>query len=143
MIKKFTASNFEGACNVDEDFIKYLNEMNTIVIKHDMIVVITSSYRKDANVKNAIVTPAKMSNHMIGYAIDCNLKNKKTGEYYNSKKMGDGTGADEIFLKEVDEKTELRWGQAFNVPDSVHLDYPLNKLNPVLWQQKYNKIHGV
>ncbi len=141
-IVKFTASNFEGICNVDEDFAPLLNQMNKIAIAHNFIVFVTSSFRRDDNVKGAIVTPAKMSNHMIGHAIDCNVKNKATGEYYNSKKMGDGTGPDELFLEDVDRNTDLRWGQAFNNPDSVHFDSALNIKKPALWHEKYKIIHS-
>ena len=139
----FTASNFEGECNVDEEFAPLLNQMNDIAIKHNMIVVITSSLRKDTNVIGAIVTPAQMSNHLIGHAIDCNVKSKLTGQYFNSHNMGDGTGADEIFLEDVDRNTDLRWGQAFNKPDSVHFDDGINIKRPVVWQQKFNSLHDI
>ena len=141
-LKNYIGSNFEGICLVDEEFIPLLKQMNEIAIKHDMIVVVTSSYRKDTVVKGAIVTPAKMSNHLIGHAIDCNVKNKKTGEYYNSKKMGDGTGDDEKFLEDVDRNTDLRWGQAFNNPDSVHFDDALNIKKPKTWQEKYTSLQS-
>ena len=139
----FKASNFEGECNVDKEFAPLLNQMNEVAVKHNMIVVITSSLRKDTNVRGAIVTPAQMSNHLIGHAIDCNVKSKTTGEYFNSKKMGDGTGADELFLEDVDRNTDLRWGQAFNKPDSVHFDDALNIKKPDVWRQKYNSLHNI
>jgi len=139
----FKASNFENECNVDEEFALLLNQMNDIAVKHNMVVVITSSLRKDTNVIGAIVTPAQMSNHLIGHAIDCNVKNKATGEFFNSKKMGDGAGADEIFLEDVDRNTDLRWGQAFNKPDSVHFDDALNIKKPNVWREKFNSLHGI
>ena len=107
-------------------------------------MIITSSFRKDTNVKGAIVPPAKKSNHLIGQAIDFNLKHKITGVYYNSIKLADDTGPDELFLTEVVKSIpNIRWGDAFKVKDSVHIDTALNLRNPVLWQEKYNKIHGV
>jgi hypothetical protein len=115
--------------------------MNAIALQHNMIVVITSSYRKDTNVTGAIVTPAHMSNHLIGHAIDCNVKSKITGQYFDSTKMGDGTDADELFLEDVDRNTDLRWGQAFNKPDSVHFDDAINIKRPIVWQQKFNSVH--
>jgi hypothetical protein len=142
-IVNFKASNFEGECNVDEEFVPLLNQMNAIAIQHNMIIVITSSYRKDTNVNGAIVIPAQMSNHLIGHAIDCNVKSKITGEFFNSKKMGDGTGADELFLEDVDRNTDLRWGQAFNKPDSVHFDDAINIKKPLVWQQKFNAAHNI
>jgi hypothetical protein len=142
-IVSFKASNFEGECNVDEEFAQLLNHMNAIAVKHNMTVVITSSHREDTNVIGAIVTPAQMSNHLIGHAIDCNVKNKTTGEYFNSRKMGDGTGADELFLEDVDRNTDLRWGQSFNKPDSVHFDDAINIKRPVVWKQKFSSLHDI
>ena len=139
----FKASNFENECNVDEEFVPLLNQMNEIAVKHNMVVVITSSLRKDTNVIGAIVTPAQMSNHLVGHAIDCNVKSKTTGEFFNSKKMGNGTGIDEIFLEDVDRNTDLRWGQAFNKPDSVHFDDALNIKRPAVWVEKYKSLHNI
>jgi D-alanyl-D-alanine carboxypeptidase len=142
-IVNFTASNFQGKCNVDKEFVPLLNQMNDIAIKHKMIVVVTSSLRKDTNVHGAIVKPAQMSNHLVGHAIDCNVKSKTTGEFFNANKMGDGTGLDELFLEDVDRNTDLRWGQAFNTPDSVHFDDALNIKKPKIWRQKFNSLHNI
>jgi len=141
MIIKFTASNFEGKCDVDTDFVPYLKKMNEIAVKHEMAVIVTSSFRNSINVKGAIVPPAKMSNHLIGFAIDCNLRYKPTGEYFNSKKMGDNEGLDLLFCEDVVNNSGLRWGQAFKTRDSVHWDLPINLTNPDLWHQKYNELY--
>ena len=138
-IINFKASNFRGDCFVDEEFVSLLVQMNEIAIKHNMLVIITSSYRTSIKFKGAIVPPAKMSNHFVGHAIDCNVKSIITDEYYNSKKMGDGKGLDELFLEDVDRNTDLRWGQAFNTPDSVHFDDALNIKKPLLWRKKYEE----
>ena len=141
-MKNFTASNFEGECIIDSDFEPYLIQMNQVAAECNIIVVVLSSFRKNRKVKGAIVTPAKKSNHMVAWAIDCNLRNSITGEYYNSKKMADGVGQDEIFCDQVVLRTGLRWGFAFKVKDSVHFDYPLNLRNPELWQKKYLAIQS-
>lgn len=140
-VTAFKASNFEGSCNVDEEFIPLLKQMNTIAIKHSVVVVITSSLRMDTNVKGAIVLPAQMSNHLVGHAIDCNIRSRKTGEYFNSKKMGDNKGVDDIFLQDVDANTALSWGASFNIPDSIHLDDRLNIKYPEKWHEKYKSLH--
>ena len=142
MIVKFTASNFEGECFVDEEFVPKLVQMNAIAVKHNKVVIVTSSHRKSKKVKGAIVKPADMSNHMVGHAIDCNVRDKATGEYYNSTKMGDGTGSDELFLEDVDRNTDLRWGQAFKVKDSVHFDDAINIKRPAIWHQKFNTLQA-
>jgi hypothetical protein len=143
MLKSFIASNFQGECIVDEDFIPYLEGLNTVAIRHNVRVVVTSSARKDIHVIGAIVNPAKKGNHLIAHAIDFNVVNLETGEYYNSTKLGDGTGVDEKFCLDVVKETGLFWGDAFVKPDSVHMDDRLNLKNPELWQQKYNALHAI
>ncbi|MEP7169389.1 MAG: M15 family metallopeptidase [Bacteroidota bacterium] len=137
-IIKFTASNFEGNCDVDEDFAPLLTKMNEVAIKHGITVVVTSSLRADTNVKGAIVTPAIMSNHLVGHAIDCNLK--KGTEYFNSVKMNDRTGADNDFINEC--KSFIKWGGEFHKNDPVHFDDRLNQTNPDLWKSKYDMLHN-
>lgn len=140
-IINFKASNFRGDCFVDRDFEPYLLRMNEVLKKRNLIWINTSSLRKDANVKGAIVTPAKKSNHMIGHAIDGNILDPKTNILYNSKKLGDGTGIDDECCKEIVEYTSLRWGNAFKVKDSVHFDDALNIRDPKLWEEKYKELH--
>lgn len=146
MIKiiNFKASNFKGDCFVDEEFANvYLTRMNNVLINHNMNCIITSSGRHDANVKDAIVTPAQMSNHMIYHAIDFNLVNNKTKEWYDSTKLGDGKGDDEICCRDIMKVTGLIWGETFNHPDSVHFDDRTDIKNPELWHQIYNELHNV
>lgn len=141
MIVNFKASNFRGDCFVDEDFVPYLKKMNEVLKRFNYTWIVTSSFRKTANVKGAIVTPAKKSNHMVGHAIDGNLLDNKTGVLYNSKKLGDGLGEDDIVCAAIDVETGLRWGDTFNVPDSVHFDDALNVTNIKLWEQKYKELN--
>ena len=141
MIVNFKASNFRGDCYVDSDFSPYLTRMNGVLKKYNLVYIVTSSLRRDANVKGAIVTPAKKSNHMVGHAIDGNLLDPKTNTLYNSKKMGDGTGIDDECCNEIAQTTGLRWGNAFNVKDSVHFDDALNIKNPKLWDEKFKELH--
>ena len=138
----FKASNFKGDCFIDEDFKPYLDKMNTVLINHNMVCIVTSSFRKDTNVKGAIVKPAAMSNHLVGHGIDFNLLKKDTNEYFNSTKLGDGHGDDEICLRDILKVSNLTWGQTFNHPDSVHLADQLNINNPEKWKELYNKYHG-
>lgn len=138
-MKNFTASNFKGECNVDEDFIPSLEKMNNIAINHGVTVIVISSFRVDANVKGAIVTPATHSNHMVGHAIDCNLQHN--GMYYNSAKMQNDKGDIFNFIQECKSKG-IRWGGDFGKPDPVHFDDGLNIKNVALWNEKYNAIHS-
>ena len=140
-IINFKASNFIGECLVDEDFAVYLSKMNEVAIAHKISVIVTSALRKDTNVKGAIVTPAQMSNHLVGCAIDTNLKSITTGEYFNSVKMKDAKGLDESFIQAVKE-CGLRWVGDFHTVDSVHFDNGLNIHSPELWKKKYEKLHS-
>jgi hypothetical protein len=138
-MKQFTANNFKNDCTIDEDFEPILIKMNTIAQKHNITVVVISSYRVDANVRCAIVTPATHSNHMIGHAIDCNLEHQ--GSYYNSTRMQNDTGVVRQFINEL-KAEKIRWGGDFGKPDPVHFDDGLNVANMTAWTAKYNKLHG-
>lgn len=135
---KYVGSNIHGECTIDDLFKRNMDVINDTAKKYKLTVIITSSKRKTIIVPGAIVAPAKMSNHLVGHAIDCNLKSDT--EYFNSVKMGDGTGVDEQFIKEVQNKG-VRWGGCFKAKDSVHFDSGLNLQNPKLWHElniKYN-----
>jgi hypothetical protein len=136
-MKSFSSSNFKGACTIDEDFELYLEKMNTIAQKYNITVVVNSSYRVDANVRGAIVTPATHSNHMIGHAIDCNLL--LNGTLYNSTRMQSDTGTIRLFINEV-KAAGFRWGGDFRKPDPVHFDDGLNLRDMPLWMKKYNEL---
>jgi hypothetical protein len=137
-MKEFKASNFQGKCVIDDDFEPLLIKMNELAVKYNIIVIVNSSYRVDSNVKGAIVTPAKKSNHMVGHAIDCNLM--LSGVLYNSTKMQLDTGTVRKFINEV-KVAGLRWGGDFNVKDPIHFDDGLNIKNMALWIQKYRELH--
>lgn len=141
----YQASHFRNVrdsnpCRVDQDFALLLDKMNLVAQEFGILVRVTSSYREDANVSGAIVVPAKKSNHMVGHAIDCNLHDIASREDFNSRKMGDGKGKDEQFIRAVVRQTGLRWGGSFNTPDTVHFDDGLNLSNKVLWEQKYRAL---
>jgi len=139
-MKNFTSSNFKGDCTIDEDFEPSLIKMNAIAQKYNITVHVNSSFRVDANVRGAIVTPATHSNHMIGHAIDCNLE--LAGGFYNSSRMQTDTGVVRQFINEV-KAAGFRWGGDFGKQDPVHFDDGLNIHNMALWTEKYNKLHGV
>jgi hypothetical protein len=135
----YTNTNFQGHCSIHEDFKPYLDKMNEIAKRYAITVIVTSSYRVDANVKGAIVTPATHSNHMIGHAIDCNLKQGK--ELYNSTRLYMPTGEIKQFIDEC-VKAGMRWGGDFGKPDPVHFDSGLNITNFPKWEQIYKQLHS-
>jgi len=142
---EYKNTNIKGFNNqkiiIEESFAPKLDTVNALAIKHGFIVWVTNSTRLgEVKLKGAIVKPASMSNHKVGHAIDFNLQDVKTKEWYNSKKLGDGTGKDQVFLMEVDLDSALRWGGRFTTKDEIHIDDGLNIVNPKLWRAIYNSI---
>lgn len=148
MIIEYSASNIKPLKKgqkilIDEDCKPQFDAMNDVLIAHSMIFWVTSSGRKDTNVKGSIVTPAKKGNHLVYQALDGNLQHMVTKEWFNSDKMGDGTGIDELCCQDIVKKTGLRWGARFSCSDPVHFDTGLNIKNSALWRKKYNEIHHI
>lgn len=144
---EYKASNIKGynghKIMVEQGFVPKLDTINALAIKHALIVWVTNSCRiGDVKLKGTIVTPAKMSNHKIGRAIDMNLQCTKTKEWFNTAKMRDGVGKDNVFLLEVDLDSALRWGGKFSVKDEVHIDDGTNIINSKLYTEIYNSIQG-
>lgn len=126
---------------VEEGFVPKLDTINALAIKHKLIVWVTNSTRiGDVKLKGTIVTPAKMSNHKIGRAIDMNLQCTVTNEWFNTAKMRDGIGKDNVFLIEVDLHSDLRWGGKFSTKDEVHIDDGTNIVNPKLYKAIYQSL---
>ena len=125
----FKGQNFTGKevlCH--EGFLPYLEIMDLKAVELGLKIYVTSSWRKDTNVKGAIVTPAKMSNHLVGHAIDCNIIEDKI--WWNSTQLKTPTGKVLEFIKFC-ESNGIRWGGRFAKIDTVHFDYPLNLKNKV------------
>lgn len=139
-MKQFTASNFKNNCTIDEDFEPALIKINSIAEKFNITVIVTSSFRIDANVAGAIVTPATHSNHMVGHAIDCNLE--LNGAFFNSARMQTDTGVVRQFINEV-KAQGIRWGGDFGKPDPVHFDDGLNIRDMAAWTAKFNALHNI
>ena len=121
----------EVTCN--EDFKPLLDLMNDKAKELNLKIYVTSSLRYNTNVKGAIVTPAKMSNHLVGHAIDCNIVD--VGKWWNSSKLKNPKGKVLEFI-EYCRSVGIRWGGDFNTPDTVHFDSGLNLKNP----KKYKEI---
>ncbi len=95
--------------------------------------------RPDGGISNAIVTPAKGSNHFVGHAIDMNLQ-LDSGEFFNSsklRKLADQPKEVRDFIQKVQDDPELRWGGDFRTPDIVHIDDGLNLRQPDVWKTKF------
>ena len=140
-ITAFSSSQFVGKpLLADVEFIPELQKINHFAAEGGLQVYITSSARQHGiAVGNNIVPPASRSNHLVGHAIDMNLK--KNGGFYNSSAMRKGNihrlpKAVKDFIKAVRNDSVLRWGGDFNPQDPVHIDNGLNIRDPATWDAK-------
>lgn len=140
---EFTASNFVGKKVIaDNDFVAGLKRINKYAKDSAVLIHVTSSYRKDANVANAIVTPSKMSNHMVGHAIDMNVRyGDDYKKWCNSAALNKTTLPEPVakFINLIRADGELRWGGDFRKKDSVHIDDYYNK-NSENWKKKFEQL---
>jgi peptidoglycan hydrolase-like protein with peptidoglycan-binding domain len=139
----FTDSNFVGKRVVtDKDFAAALKRINKYAKDSKILIHVTSSYRIDANVSGAIVTPSKMSNHMVGHAIDMNVRyGDDYKKWCNSAALSKPTLPEPVakFIGLIRADGELRWGGDFRKKDSVHIDDYYNK-NADNWKKKFEQI---
>ncbi len=127
---------------IDIGFLPTIQIIDDECKSHGFIFWVTNSYRKDTDVlSGTVVTPANMSNHKVGHALDGNLQHIKTGEWFNSVKMGDGKGIDEVLIQAIINKG-VRYGGNFRKEDNVHFDDALNVNEPDVWKEKYMVLQG-
>ncbi|MCW3081699.1 M15 family metallopeptidase [Segetibacter sp.] len=126
---------------VDQDFVPGMDIMNEAAKSLGLEIIVISAKRDTIIVHGAIVEPAKMSNHLVGHAVDVNIIVLQTKEYYNSVKMESSTGVVRQFIETVKQKG-LRWGGDFHEKDPVHFDDGLNIRNPEEYKQKINEYFG-
>ncbi|MBV6484063.1 MAG: hypothetical protein KFKLKKLM_00546 [Flavobacteriales bacterium] len=141
----FSASNFVGKRVVaDKDFVAALKRINKYAKDSAVLIHVTSSYRVNATVAGAIVTPSKMSNHMVGHAIDMNVRyGTDYKNWCNSTALLKPTLPEPVakFISLIRADGELRWGGDFKKKDSVHIDDYYNK-NTENWKKKFEQIKG-
>ncbi|MFI5404894.1 MAG: M15 family metallopeptidase [Nitrososphaerales archaeon] len=106
---------------------------------------VTNSFRRDSDVLNGAVVPkAKMSNHLIGCAIDGNLVTKNNTYWTDAKIKKEGVKNEQLaFVNLIRNSRLLRWGGDFDKEDEkdrVHYDNAINILNPDKWQEIYSQL---
>ena len=140
-IKTYTNSQFIGKeLRADADFIPHLDRLNQYALDCQVKIYVTSSVREPGrSVSGAIAPPASRSNHLVGHAIDMNLKS--ASGFFNSRKLKRSNFAnlpaeirDLVELVKADKV--LRWGGDFNREDPVHIDDGLNHRNRGRWALK-------
>lgn len=127
---------------INIDFLPTIQIIDDACKAHGFIFWVTNSFRKDSDLlSGAVVNPANMSNHKVGHALDGNLQYIQTGEWFNSVKMGDGKGIDEVLIQSITDKG-VRYGGNFRKEDNVHFDDALNVTKPDEWKEKYRALQG-
>ena len=122
-------------CIVDVEFESTMRQLINYAEQCRIKIYVTSSWRANANVSGAIVTPATRSNHMAGHAIDFNLQSD-SGAFCNSACLeGQRNPTFTCFTDKVKRDSSMRWGISFN--DPVHIDDGLNIKSTSRWDERY------
>ena len=146
-LKEFKSENIFGIRGnqilINKGFDKYLNQIDKYASDNRIKIIVTQSYRYPKQLlSKTIVTPAKKSNHLVGFAFDFNiLKDNKTFTSKQIKKKNLKILPVEIqcFINNIRENQNIRWGGDFNTEDPIHIVYPLNKKSPDNWEKQYHK----
>lgn len=147
-LRDYRAPQFIGEpVRVDEDFFWALDVLNTIAERRAVQIYVTSSFRKpDAVLENAVVESARTSNHLIGHAIDMNLKSASGFfESHDLKRDNLPSLPAEIrqVIRDIRADPILRWGGDFTCEDPVHIDDNLNQRDAALWLAKFRVLHPI
>lgn len=137
------SSVFQGApLRVDRSFLDHVNAIKELA-GDEIRLIITSSLREPFKpVGNAVVPPAKFSNHHVGHAFDMNVL--FGGQHLRSTQLAEFNALPQrvkTFLDEI-RKQKLRWGGDFVRKDPVHIDDALNHRDPQLFQRKLRALWG-
>lgn len=140
---RFISVRFEGEPVVaDADFLPALCQIEKLAAGHGLGLVVTHAARlQQQALTGAVVRPATRSNHLVGHAIDCNVRYR--GRLYRSIELGDVASlpaAVRAFLDAVRTHAPLRWGGDFG--DPVHFDDALNLRAPAIWDEKFPVIQA-
>ncbi len=140
-LRTYSNSRFIGeTLRVDADFFPALDRLNVYAEDCGVEIYVTSSIREPRQkLRGTIVPPASRSNHLVGHALDVNLKSKSG--FFNSRKLAKkhfGKLPKEIrrFIGKVRKDAELRWGGDFRPEDPVHIDDGLYQADAALWKRK-------
>ena len=135
---RFISVHFESEPVVaDADFLPALRQIEKLAAGHGLRLVVTHAARlQQQALTGAVVRPATRSNHLVGHAIDGNVRYR--GRLYRSIELRDVASlpaAVRAFLDTVRTHAPLRWGGDFG--DPVHFDDALNLRAPAIWDEKF------
>ncbi|NUM51354.1 MAG: M15 family metallopeptidase [Flavobacteriales bacterium] len=146
LIVEYTNSRFTGKpIMVHYEFASALDRINQYATEADVKLLIIDSLRKpDKVLSNTVVTPSKVSNHLVGHAIDMNvLHGKDYKQLCNSKGLANKTLPAPVgkFISLLEKDTQLRWGGKFKTKDTVHIDDYYNK-DMAKWNRLFKEIYN-
>ena len=137
----YNGKNISGKCGaqilIHKGFKKHIEQIDKYADANNIKLIINHSYRpKNYNLSGAIVTPAKLSNHYCGFAIDFNIK--YNGKIYSSIEFEKSSWNNlpsniHNFINDIRKNKDLRWGGDFQIKDVVHIDSPLNLKDKNKW----------
>jgi hypothetical protein len=134
-----TFSRFDKAVRVDSNFASYVGRMNDLAVQNDLYILVQGEgfRRADTPVRNAIVPPSESSNHLVGYAVDINIR--YNGKHYNSSELGNFSSLPQTIRNFINgcKSSGMRWGGDFSTRDPVHFDVALNLNNRSLYDRLY------
>lgn len=126
----------------DVEFLPELRKIESFAAENNLTIFVTSSARRQGvPISGAIVPPASRSNHLVGHAIDMNIRH--AGRLFNGDALAsEGSLPTPIrnFINLVRNDVTLRWGGDFG--DPVHIDDGLNLRQPSVWDQKFPLIQA-
>ncbi|MES2416149.1 MAG: RHS repeat-associated core domain-containing protein [Patescibacteria group bacterium] len=143
----YKGSNFIGKpATVHPDFMPGLKELNGYAENNDVSISVESSGLRNPNisVSGAVATPAKLSNHFIGQAIDVSYIDNTTGISCDFNCFKNGNVPDNVsnLISNIQNSNNLRWGGDFKDNyDPIHIDTGLNVRNPSRYTEIYNSIY--
>ena len=121
---------------VHPNFSESLDRLNDFAQGSGIEIYVTSSFRTSSNSQIRQISPATRSRHLIGYAIDVNVK--YADKFYNSRLLSKYPNdlPDPVveFIQHIIDDPLLEWGGHFNVKDPVHIGL-------IATEEEYDKIY--
>lgn len=130
---------------VDKDFVPAMERIDRYAEECDLDIMVTNSFRRpNDNLSGTVVAPSMRSNHLVGHAIDMNVKTDD-GDLWLSVDMVKSNWSHlpqrvVDFLNKVRNDGQLRWGGDFVRQDTVHIDDDLWRRDSTVWISKYQAL---
>lgn len=122
---------------VNTDFLYFMDDFCRNLKVCGCHALITSTFRTTTIIHGAIVKPAKVSNHLVGHGIDCNIYDA-SGHFWSHKELAEPKDEVLEFIQLM--RMMGRWGGDFKTPDTIHFDDGLNLKDPKRWKEIYDEV---